>query len=434
VIPKPTPLRVVHVSTHDAFGGAAGAARRLHEGLLASGCDSQLYVASAELGGSRTTVFQPPMDFPERLLRAARRANIRSAIAPYRDQRPADAPLFSDDRTQFGPAVIDQIPSCDIINLHWVAGSIDYRLFFRQVPRTTPVVWTCHDMNPFTGGCHYDEACGRFTAQCGQCPQLGSQNPADLSRHIWRRKEGAFSLVPPGRLRLVSPSQWLAGEARRSRLAAHLPIDVIPNGVDTRLFRPQDRLLARDVFGIPKNASVILFAAHHLADRRKGFSQLLEAIASMASSTSIHVLALGAGTVPENFPHPILPLGYTSSEHLLSLVYSAADVFAIPAEQDNLPNTVLESLACGTPVVGFSVGGVPEAVRPGVTGLLAPSSDVRALRKALSRILNDPQLRAGLSGNCRKIAVEEYSLERQAARYAELYRTILSATQDIQPQ
>jgi glycosyltransferase involved in cell wall biosynthesis len=433
-MPKPTSLRVVHVSTHDAFGGAALAARRLHDGLVASGHDSQLYVASAELGGSRTTVFQPPMDLPDRLLRAARRANIRSAIATYRNRRPADAPSFSDDRTQLGPAVIQQIPSCDIINLHWVAGFIDYRLFFRRVPRTTPVVWTCHDMNPFTGGCHYDEDCGRFTSECGRCPQLGSENQSDLSRHIWQRKEDAFSLIPPGRLRLVSPSRWLAGEARRSRLAAHLPIDVIPNGVDSRVFRPQDRLLARDVFGIPKSASVILFAAHRLADRRKGFSSLLEVIASMPSSPSIYVLVLGTGTAPENFPHPIHPLGHTSSEYLLSLVYSAADVLAIPAEQENLPNTVLESLACGTPVVGFSVGGVPEAVRPGVTGLLAPLSDVRALREALSRILSDLEFRAGLSANCRKIAVEEYSLERQAGRYAELYRTMLSATQDIQPQ
>ncbi len=432
-MPSHTPLRVVHLSTHDAFGGAALAASRLHSGLLAQGCDSSLYVASAEFGGSRTSVFQPPTDFLQRLFRAARRSLIRSSISPYRRRRPADAPLFSDDRTEFGPSFLPQIPPCDVLNLHWVSGFLDYPSFFRQFPPLAPVVWTCHDMNPFTGGCHYDLACRRFHAQCGACPQLASDNPSDLSRRIWRRKERAFSLVPPGRLRLVAPSHWLAAEARRSSLAAHLPINVIPNGVDASLFRPHDRLLARSVFGIPPASSVILFAAQRLADPRKGFSLLLDSIASLPSSPSLFLLVLGAGAPPEGFPHPILCLGHTSSEALLSLVYSAADVFAIPSAQDNLPNTVLESLACGTPVVGFSVGGIPEAVRPGLTGLLAPPSDLRAFREALGRILADAPWRAALSENCRKIALEDYSLERQASRYAELYRNLISSAQDVPP-
>lgn len=422
-------MKVVHLSTHDISGGAARAAYRLHSGLRRLGHDSYMVVAHRRGDDCTVKRFNPPMDLPSRLRRRLRRERITRGFARYRDSRPAGYELFSDDRSQYGAAVVSQLPPCDVINLHWIAGFMNYDSFFAQVPQDIPIVWTLHDINPFTGGCHYDHGCGKYTDRCGACPQLGSRDTGDLSEEIWQRKREAFEQIEPARLRIVTPSRWLASEAERSTLFGRFPVSAIPYGLDTDVFSPRDRCLARDALEVPEEAGVVLFAAASVGNRRKGFALLAQALTSLNDLSNLFLISLGRGRpiVDSKIPH--LHLGHIENDRLLSLVYSAADVFVIPSLQEAFGQTALEAMACGTPAVGFAIGGIPDMVRPGITGLLAPPEDVAALGVAIVELLRDAGRRVEMSDNCRRIAVKEYSLEAQAQRYVELYEKVLAQNQ-----
>ncbi len=398
----------------------------MHKGLRQLDQDSFLLVAYRYSDDPYVAEIVRSRSFAARLRRRARRYVLHRSLAPYAPSRPAGANYVSDDRSDLGWDLMRQLPTCEIVNLHWVAGLVDFGSFFRTVPQRSPLVWTLHDTNPFTGGCHYYGACRRFNDGCGACPQLGSVIDSDLTRAIWQRKKAAYSRIPDGRLHVVAPSRWLAGEARQSALLGRFPVSVIPNGLDTEAFGPRDRATARDVLGIPRGARVVLFAADSIGDRRKGFAPLAEALAPLPADAGIHLVSVGKNAVSPNIRLPYLNLGFFKNDRILSLVYSAADLYVIPTLDDNLPNTVLESMSCGTPVVGFEVGGVPDMVRNGVSGFVVPKGDTTALRQAVLRVLDNVALRSEMSQNCRRIAVEEYDIKLQARRYMTLYESMTS--------
>lgn len=370
--------------------------------------------------------FDPPQSPVARLRGRVRREVIARDYSRYQASREAGYEMFSDDRTSSREALVEQIPSCDVVNLHWVAGLLDYASFFPRVTQSTPVVWTLHDMNAFTGGCHYDNSCGRFARSCGACPQLGSSTEQDLSRAVWMRKQHALAAGKRGRIRIVTPSRWLADEARRSTILSGLPVDVIPYGLDLQVFAPRDRSFSRDLLGIPQDARVVFFLADAVDSRRKGFSLLLEALPHCVKRIDkVLLVSLGQNPPQVDGGIPWLHLGSVSDDRLLSVVYSAADLFVLPSLQDNLANTVLEAMACGVPVVGFNAGGTPDMVRPGLTGQLVPAFEVPAFASAIIELLNAPAKRSEMAKNCRRIVLEEYPLELQAHRYSDLYKSLL---------
>jgi glycosyltransferase involved in cell wall biosynthesis len=317
-----------------------------------------------------------------------------------------------------------------VINLHWIAGGfLDYQSFFTAYPKHVPLVWRMADMGALTGGCHYDQGCGKFANQCGACPQLGSANENDLSRRVWERKSAALSHVGRGGLHIVGTSRWIAEQARRSSLLGRFAISVIPNGLDTEEFAPRDRNFSRDLWNIPRDAAVVLFAAETLANVRKGFAELAAALGGIRNVENLLLVSIGGVgwkkcELPPGLPH--LGLGRVNNDRMLSTIYSAADIFVIPSLQESFGQTVIESLACGTPVVGFASGGIVDTVRPGQTGWLAPTGDVDALRDAIETALRDRERRMAMSPVCRRVAVEEYSLDVQARAYAALYETLLA--------
>jgi glycosyltransferase involved in cell wall biosynthesis len=223
----------------------------------------------------------------------------------------------------------------------------------------------------------------------------------------------------------VAPSRWLAREVQQSALLGRFPVSVIPYGLDTDLFSPKSPALAREVLGIPRDCKVVLFAADFVWERRKGFTMLVEALGALSAGEAIHLVSLGRRAPLPDARLPYLSLGFIDNDRILPWVYSAADVYVIPTLEDNLPNTVMESMSCGTPVVGFETGGVPDMVRNGVSGLLAPKGDTVALGQAILRVLDNAALRAEMAGNCRRIAVEEYDSRLQARRYVALYESIV---------
>lgn len=416
-------MKIVHVSTHDVWGGAALAAHRLHTGLRTIGQESTMFVAHREGGGPDVLRFVPPTDFSSRLARTWRRKSLARSLNRYLKSRAANAELFSDDRSQHRDAPLRQIPACDIINFHWISEFLESASMFRQISDCTRFVWTLHDMNAFTGGCHYDAGCQKHRRSCGACPQLGTTQEQDLSRQIWNRRQSAYSRLASSRLQLVAPSRWMASEIQNSALLGRFPVTVIPNGVDLDAFAPRDKAFARDTLGLPQDAKVLLFAGHTVDERRKGFSILLEALAGLREQQNLHLLSVGGFSALPALGIPYHPLGYVSNERLLSIVYSAADLCVVPTLQDNLPNIAIESLACGTPVVGFNVGGMPDIVDHGHTGLLVTLGDSQALRENIQRTLSNPAALADMSANCRRTAVEKYSIQKQARDYLELYES-----------
>ncbi|MCP4535639.1 MAG: glycosyltransferase [Chloroflexi bacterium] len=410
----------MHVNTFDTGGGAARAAYRLHTGLRQLGHASKIIVAEQRLNDPTITAVSD--GFSRKVWRRLRWRYLPLRFVRYWISRPTGYTLFSSDCMQSVVNWQKQLSSCNIVNLHWVAQFINYRAFFAAVPNLIPVVWTLHDMNAFTGGCHTALECENYVKNCGACPQLGSNNPRDVSYKLWQYKREIYHRIKPGRLHIVTPSRWLAAQVQRSSLLHSFDVSVIPNSLDTAIFAPQDQWAARDKLGISQETNVILFVANSITIKHKGFSYLLRALHNLQD---IFLVSLGgdAPQIEASIPH--LHLGRITDNHQMAQAYSAADIFVISSLQENLPNTVMESLACGTPVIGFSVGGIPDMVRPGITGWLVPPKDADGLGAVITQAFQEPSTLEQMAINCRRIAVQEYALEVQAQKYSELYHKMM---------
>lgn len=366
--------------------------------------------------------YDPPGNLAARLSRIARREFLSYGLRRYQSSAPDGLANFCDDRSMYGSDPWRRIPEYDLIHLHWLLAFLDYTTFFAALPPGTPLVWTLHDMAPFTGGCHWNQGCRRFAEECGACPQLGSGEESDWTRGVWRRKRKSLEKIASQQLHIVTPSQWLQEERKRSALFSRFSGSVIPYGIDTDVFAPRDRRTAREVFGLPLECKIVLFLADALNIPRKGFSTLAEALPGMAPNVLLLSVGRGRPPAPNTVAH--VHFDEIQNDRILSYAYSAADVLAVPSLQDNLPNTILESLACGTPVVASDVGGIADAVRPGLTGYLARAGDVAGLRAIICRMLERDDERIEMSKTCRSIALGEYSMQLQAQRYMALYQEL----------
>ena len=419
-------MRTLLLSTHDISGGAARAAYRLHKGLISKGVDSRMLVHFKESD-------DPTVTGPEgRLYRRY------PALRQMLDNLPV---LFYKRRETeiFSPSLLPEklyrraeAMEPDILNLHWVQAGL---LSVEGIGRLkAPVVWTLHDMWAFTGGCHYDNSCGRYMEACGSCPQLKSGKERDLSRRVWERKKRAWQGGEGGEgldLTIVTPSRWLSDCARKSSLFKDRRVEVIPNCVDTALYSPLDKKRAREALNLPVDRRLILFGAMEASSvRRKGFHLLqtsLRALSDMGFRDKAELVVFGAST-PEDPPDFGLKANYVGridDDRRLSALYSASDVFVLPSLQDNLPNTVMEAFACGTPVAAFSVGGVSDMVEHRVNGYLARPLDPSDLAEGMAWILSGEERAASLGRNARGKALQEYTLKTGAERYLWLYEDVL---------
>ena len=417
-------IRVVHISTTQAAGGAALAAGRLHRALNArEDVESTMFVGMArDAADPGVKEFNPawpgPRRFGQLLFRAGRRL--------HRRVQAVNGTLFSMDWTTFGLWPLRQTPHADVYHLHWTADLVDFRML-PILARHAPLVWTLHDMNPFTGGCHYDLGCGRFQAGCGECPLLARPHPGDVSAAVLRRKRAVLGEIRADVMTVVTPSRWMAGESRRSAVLGGFATRVIPNGIDLDVFHPGDRPAARARLGLGTDERAVLFVAELLNDARKGWRELREALEAVAQLPRLRVLTLGQGDTQGLSGPAFHHLGQLSDDASIRDAYLAADLFVMPSLQDNFPNTVLEALACGTPVAGFATGGVADAVEHGVSGLLAATGDTVELAAHIRTVLTDDPLRAAMRTAARARAVAHYGTERQALAYREVYAGLIAS-------
>jgi glycosyltransferase involved in cell wall biosynthesis len=306
-----------------------------------------------------------------------------------------------------------------LVHLHWVGASL---LRVEELARLRcPVVWTLHDTWAFTGGCHYTKDCEGFKGSCGRCPQLGSKSENDYSRLLMRRKAGAFERLS---ITVVTPSHWLADLAKKSSLFSDRRVEVIPNGLDTDVFKPIAHQIAREYLNLPLDRAVVLFGAQWLTDPRKGGDLLCDALKQLGQPCT--VLLFGEGRLPlEESSHiGVRRLGSLVDDMSLAMAYSAADVFVCPSREDNLPNTIAEALACGTPCAAFAINGVPDMIEHQKNGWLARPFDTADLAEGIRWLTKHTQHNE-LRRAAREKAVAEYSLSVMSQRYMALYEDIL---------
>ncbi len=414
-------------------GGAALAAYRLHRAMLHhEDCRSSMVVLRRD--SRDPSVFRSHQSSAawRRAERLFLRWRIERDRGPYREPL-SRAEIFSDDRGMGAGQIVPNIVEFDIVQLHWIAEFLHYGKFFSTVPPHIPLVWRLADMNPFTGGCHYDARCGRFEQACGCCPMLDSQQPHDLSSATWKRKARAFATLSDGDLHLVALNEWMAGQVKRSSLFRRFECTVIPNGVDLQDFRPVPRLAAKEALGIPGGSEAIAFVSDSVNNVRKGFRLLVDALNALRDRRNLVLLVVGESDAGIRSSLPAVQVGRVQSVPFLRQIYSAADLFVIPSLEDNQPNTALEAMACGTPVVGFATGGIPELVEHGRTGLLAAPGDVSDLARAIERFLDDEQLRATMARAARTRAETVFPREKQVVRYLELYTRLLAQRRATRP-
>ena len=422
-------MKVAIVTSLD-HGGAGSAAYRLHKGLTSADVESTMFVLSSKTGDPTVKVLSDVTNDREDLSQNAKSTYLwqreykrwQQMLRAY-PNRPQGLEIFTDTASPVRLDLIKEIADADIVNFHWTGGTLDYA----KAPKTfanEPIVWTLHDMNPFTGGCHYTSGCLKYQHSCGDCPQLGSNSVNDLSKYNWDTKRRAYQGMD---INVVTPSKWLADCAQESKLFAHFPTSVIPNGIPQDVFKPYPKEQLREAFNIPVGAKVILFGAESHNNNRKGFNYLLDALNNYDLDKNADYVILTFGKNIENniSKYPVRNAGQINNEKQLAVIYSLADVFVIPSLQDNLPNVVVEAMSCGLPVVGFNVGGIPDMIEHKKTGYLVTPKDTKGLIEGINWVLASQSNRNDMARTCRKKAERNYSSKVQTDKYIELFNRIL---------
>ncbi|MBX2878962.1 MAG: glycosyltransferase [Granulosicoccus sp.] len=396
-------MRVVHISRIDR-GGAANGCIGLHHGLLDQGIDSQLLV----LEKTRSDIRACHSLYNHRhTLQIAKVKNKLWGCKRYKKRGlPSGYEDFTFPYSSHRPESHELVKSAHIVNLHWVANFINYPTFFKQLSK--PVFWTLHDMNPFSGGCHFVEGFP-IDAYC---------------KHIRSNTKVKTEALSKSNVTVISPSQWLAHQSSQSEAFNSFPHHVIPYSVDVETFRARDVADMRQKFDIAGNKPVLLFVAARMQNKRKGLEYLLKAMRSPLLKDKFELVVVGAISENMDLPAHTKVLGQLGSAQQMACVYAAADLFVTPAIEDNLPNTVLESLCCGTAVVAFNIGGMPDMVTDGKNGILSNTVDEDGLATAISRAVGCTFDRHSISQRAR----ECYAPVNQAKAYIDLYQEQLTAT------
>ncbi len=418
--------RVQHLAESDGGGGAMMAAHRLHTELRNLGVDSHMLVADKRTDDSASVQLQLGKDPVSYLRRRVRREIQKRRLKQFRHTKSKTLEMFTHGKGMYGGDLVRKLPSADVYALHWSDRLIDYHSLFAHIEPCTPVVWRLPDMSAMTGGCHYAWDCDRFAQACGACPQLGSGVEQDLSRRVFKYKQAAYAQRDPNLTCFVAPSRWIALEASRSQLLRRFSIVHIPTGVDCNRFRPMNSLEIRQRHGLPADKPLALFVSHSVSNHRKGFDLLAAALREMPANTAITLAAIGEAPSGTDSAVPCRALGRIDDPDDLAALYAAADLFVHPAREENFPNVVLEAMACGTPIVAFDAGGVPELVRSGETGLLVPRENVTALRQSISDVLADSDNLRAMSHRCRAVVLAEYRQDQMAERYRDLFESLLN--------
>lgn len=409
-------MRVLHLSTLDLRGGAARSAWRLHQGLLDAGTDSRMLVRTklSDAASVSATDDGTLATWHEQML------------TPWLHQHlPQDAPWFTSGAVTQDITSHPWVREADVLHLHWTAEWLGAEVIGRLTSLGKPLFWTFHDLWAVTCGNHY----------------AGSNEPGDdawqtggglpeaiggLGQREFARKHSQLASLS---IRVIAPSRWIGRMSQGSAVGAAWPVEVVPYGIETRVFQPSSAAQARLRWNLPADKLLLLFGCTAINERRKGFHLLVEALRTASVDTNQVALVLFGADQPDlsTLPIPTHHVGSITSEADMASLYATADAYLCPTLEDNLPNTVLEALACGVPVIGFATGGVPDMVQDGENGLLAPCGDAPALAACLTRFATDATLRKRLQATALNADKTGFTLQTQAQRCLALYQQALAA-------
>jgi glycosyltransferase involved in cell wall biosynthesis len=418
-------MKIAILNTFDSGGGAARSAYRLHQGLVKKGVTSRFV---AQYNQQRN---------PDIVCGKTRRDKLVALLRPLVDMIPMKIYGRRDMRQPFSTAYLpvasrvkDVVAQSDVLHLHWIVHGFINIQFLREASR--PIVWTMHDSWTFTGGCHLPADCRRYQQSCGRCPQLASGREKDLTRLNWNRKQRAWEDL---NIIYVAPSNWMAERARSSSLLTGGRVEVIPNGIDTNVFKPADRDMCRRMMNLPADRHLILFGAMGaVTDENKGFLLLRQALAALprkVAGKDCMLVVFGAQQLElPDLDIEVRFIGTLTDDIALSVLYCAADVMVVPSKQENLPNTIMESMACGTPVVAFRIGGIPDLIEHCQTGYMAEGFDTADLALGIKWTLEQSGADCSLGKNAREKVEREFAIDVVSARYMSLYVELVEKADD----
>ena len=411
-------MRVLIVNTSERTGGAAVAASRLMKALNNNGVKAKMLVRDKE-SDSLTVVGLPKSPMLhwhflwERLVIFCRLHFSRKH-------------LFEIDIANTGSDItkLREFQEADVIHLHWInQGMLSLNGICKILRSGKPVVWTMHDIWPATGICHLTLGCHYFVNRCANCKYLpGGGGSNDLASRIWQKKQ---QMQVDENIYYVACSRWLESEAKTSALLKGQKITSIPNPIDTHIYKKGSKEEARQRLGLPLDKKLILFASQRVTNENKGMSYLIEACRQLSDQCEVVILGGHAEEVVEQLPMKAYPLGYVNEEQRIVDVYNAADVFVLPSLSENLPNTIMEAMACGVPCVAFKVGGIPEEIDHLKNGYVAAYRDAEDLAKGIAWVLKEADYES-LSQQAVHKVMQCYSQRSVAVKYLEVYQQAMA--------
>jgi glycosyltransferase involved in cell wall biosynthesis len=434
------PVKILHLATFDTHGGAAVAAIRLVDGLRRRGHDARLLVrdkatshpfvdALADVGGDARLPQTDP-------------AIAQTAwLLSQRARSPKSEAQFSSDVPTYAVADLPAVRNSDVLHLHWVAGFLSAFEIGRLQNLGKPIIWTLHDQFPFTGGCHYAHGCRGFVRRCDRCPQLQSAAQPLASLTLAQKRD----FIDPARVVLAAPSRWLADCARASALFGRARVEVVPYGIDVEARQQVSREAARAALDLAPGALVVFASSLNNAETRKGHAHLVEALrlirtrrmfGSSGLASRLVLLTAGEGSPDGQLEKiPCRSLGSLAADDpRVAMAYRAADVFVLPSLEDNLPNTLLEGMAAGLPVVAYRTGGIPDFLKNGVNGRDVRRGDAAALARALADLLIDAPLRQRLGKAAADTARRAFDLPIQSAAFERIYEAERRRAKSARPR
>ena len=422
-------MKVIHISNSDISGGAARAAYRLHRSLLQIDIDSNMQVLSKSSGDPRVRCHSSKIG---RILTEARSGVGMLASTALKTTNPVRHSIAI---LPSGWVKSLNSSDADVINLHWIGGETMSIRDISQIRK--PIVWTFHDMWAFCGAEHYtdDGIDARWRHGYTSNNRPAYESGFDLNYWTARRKQRHWQQP----FQLVSPSHWLADCVKASALMGNWPVTVIPNPIDLNSFRPIDKRLARQLLNLPQDRELILFGAIGGGeDPRKGSDLLIAALNRLKTERSQNMeLVIFGQSPPLQEPALGFPIRYTGHLHddiSLALLYSAVDVFVAPSRQDNLPNTVVEAIACGTPSVTFKIGGMPDVIEHQISGYLAQPNDLQDLATGIRWVLEQQTQHNKLGIAARQSAESIFHPRLVSQQYRDVYQAAIAAPKNISCQ
>ncbi|WKN32528.1 glycosyltransferase family 4 protein [Porifericola rhodea] len=406
-------LKVLIISTRDKVGGAAKAAYRLHQSFLSSGIDSYMLVLSKTTTEDRIL---GPEGIKDTILSKVT-PSLNSLYLNYISRKKSRR-VFSTTYSLYSISQKIKKIDPDIVNFHWVGDGFFSMNQLKNI--NYPIFWTLHDMWPFTGGCHYAMECENYQSKCGKCPALSSNKAHDLSSTLFEHKQNSYGKC---NITVVALSNWLAECARKSALFNKNDIVVLPNPINTHIYKPLDKTSARKLLNLPVEGRLVLFGAMNQSSPIKGFNKLVEAVGALPKG-KLELVILGASQPQEIFEakHKVHYLGRLVDDISLVAAYSAADVVVVPSIYENLSNVIMESLACGTPVAAFDIGGNSDLITHEENGYLAKPYDTKDLAQGINWIIEKDERRLSLQTNSRNSVLKKYNSKFVAEAYISLFQ------------